>query len=407
MKTSYPKSKINVLLLENIHDEAVSQFKSEKYNVIHLSHSLSEDELCEKIKDIHILGIRSKTTISEKILRSANHLWAIGAFCVGTKQIDLMSCSDHGVIVFNAPYSNTRSVVELAISEIIFLMRQIFPRSMEMHQGQWRKVASRSFEVRGKKLGIVGYGNIGSQLSVLAENLGMEVYYYDPVEKLALGNAKKCSALKELLKTVDVVSLHVDDNPSNHELMGKREFAHMNQGSYFMNLSRGFVVDVNALADALQSGHLAGAAIDVFPEEPKANTDEFDTILQNIPNVILTPHVGGSTEEAQCNIAKFVPSNIIHYINMGDSFMSVNFPQIQLSSFENSHRLIHIHKNAPGVLANINKLFAKHHINILGQYLKTNERIGYVITDVDKHYDEGLIAELREVPYTLKFRVLY
>lgn len=407
MAISYPKNRISVLLLENIHPEALRLFKSEGYKVEVISSGLDEDELCERIKNVSILGIRSKTQLTKKVLESANKLIAVGAFCIGTNQIDLKSCLQRGVAAFNAPYSNTRSVVELAIGQIIMLYRNTIEKSNKMHQGKWDKSAKNSYEIRGKKLGIVGYGNIGSQLSVLAESMGMEVYYYDIVEKLQLGNAKKCSSLNELLSLADVISLHVDGRASNKNLIGKKEFDLMKEGVIFLNLSRGHVVDVPVLAENLKSGKILGASADVFPYEPKNNNEEFINELRGLPNVILTPHIGGSTEEAQFNIASFVPNRILDYINTGNTFQSVNFPNIQLPALNNAHRLIHLHENVPGILAQINNVLAKHNINILGQYLKTNETVGYVITDINKEYDKQVIQELKAINNTIKFRILY
>ncbi|GAL85027.1 hypothetical protein MYP_2255 [Sporocytophaga myxococcoides] len=407
MAISYPKNRISVLLLENIHPEALRLFKSEGYKVEVISSGLDEDELCERIKNVSILGIRSKTQLTKKVLESANKLIAVGAFCIGTNQIDLKSCLQRGVAAFNAPYSNTRSVVELAIGQIIMLYRNTIEKSNKMHQGKWDKSAKNSYEIRGKKLGIVGYGNIGSQLSVLAESMGMEVYYYDIVEKLQLGNAKKCSSLNELLSLADVISLHVDGRASNKNLIGKKEFDLMKEGVIFLNLSRGHVVDVPVLAENLKSGKILGASVDVFPYEPKNNNEEFINELRGLPNVILTPHIGGSTEEAQFNIASFVPNRILDYINTGNTFQSVNFPNIQLPELNNAHRLIHLHENVPGILAQINNVLAKHNINILGQYLKTNETVGYVITDINKEYDKQVIQELKAINNTIKFRILY
>jgi D-3-phosphoglycerate dehydrogenase len=407
MAISYPKNRISVLLLENIHPEALRLFKSEGYKVEVISSGLDEDELCERIKNVSILGIRSKTQVTKKVLESANKLIAVGAFCIGTNQIDLKSCLQRGVAVFNAPYSNTRSVVELAIGQIIMLYRNTIEKSNKMHQGKWDKSAKNSYEIRGKKLGIVGYGNIGSQLSVLAESMGMEVYYYDIVEKLQLGNAKKCSSLNELLSIADVISLHVDGRPNNKNLIGKKEFDLMKEGVVFLNLSRGHVVDVPALAENIKSGKILGASVDVFPYEPKNNNEEFVNELRGLPNVILTPHIGGSTEEAQFNIASFVPNRILDYINTGNTFQSVNFPNIQLPELKDAHRLIHLHENVPGILAQINNVLAKHNINILGQYLKTNETVGYVITDINKEYDKQVIQELKAINNTIKFRILY
>ncbi|MFT2008453.1 phosphoglycerate dehydrogenase [Pontibacter sp. 13R65] len=407
MAISYPKNRISVLLLENIHPKAVELFKLEGYQVEIMAGALSEDELCERIKNVSILGIRSKTHVTKRVLEHANKLMCVGAFCIGTNQIDLPACTEAGVAVFNAPYSNTRSVVELAIGQIIMLNRNITEKSIKMHRGEWDKSAHGSFEVRDKKLGIVGYGNIGSQLSVLAEAMGMEVYYYDIVEKLQLGNARKCTSLKQLLEIADIVSLHVDGRPYNKNMFGVDEFAAMKEGAIFLNLSRGHVVDIQALVDAIKSGKVKGAAVDVFPEEPATNNEEFVSELRGLPNVILTPHIGGSTSEAQENIANFVPNRIMDYINSGNTYQSVNFPNIQLPELNNAHRLIHLHANVPGVLASINSVLASNHVNILGQYLKTNEQIGYVITDIDKAYDKELINELKSIAATIKFRILY
>ncbi|HKJ48338.1 MAG TPA: phosphoglycerate dehydrogenase [Christiangramia sp.] len=404
---SYPKNRIKVLLLENVHADAVAIMKNEGYNVSTISGALDEDELAEKIKDVSVLGIRSKTQLTAKVLENANRLIAVGAFCIGTNQIDLETCLKKGVAVFNAPYSNTRSVVELAIGEIIFLMRNLPDRIAEMHNGKWNKSAAGSFEVRGKKLGIVGYGNIGSQLSVVAEAIGFDVYYYDLVEKLALGNATKCNSLKELLEKVDIVTLHVDGRKENKNMIGDKEFGWMNEGTIFLNLARGQVVDVDALKKHMESGKIKGAGVDVFPKEPKTNQEEFESPLRGLPNLILTPHIGGSTEEAQVNIGNFVPGKIINYINTGSTTNSVNFPNLQLPILENAHRLIHIHHNKPGIIAHINRILATHDINIVGQYLKTNETIGYVITDIDKEYDAEVIKDLKGIEGTIRFRVLY
>lgn len=406
-KFSYPKSRINVLLLENVHPIGVALMKEEGYNVEVISSALSEDELAEKIKKVSVLGIRSKTQVTKKVLENANRLISIGAFCIGTNQIDLETCQEKGIAVFNAPFSNTRSVVELAIAEIIFLMRNMIDKTASMHRGEWDKSATGSFEIRGKKLGIIGYGNIGSQLSVLAENMGLDVYYYDVIEKLALGNATKIDDLDELLSTCDVITLHVDGRKENKLLMNKEKIAQMKKGAYLINLSRGHVVDIPALKAALESGHLSGAGIDVFPSEPKNNSEPFESELIGLPNTILSPHIGGSTLEAQQNIARFVPGKIIEYINTGNTYLSVNFPNIQLPFLQNAHRLIHIHLNEPGVMAKINKILADYKINIVGQYLKTNEKIGYVITDIDKAYSSKVIDELKDITGTIRFRVLY
>ncbi len=404
---SYPKSRIKVLLLENVHPNAIQLFEQEGFNVEIRKGALDEDELIEAIRDVSILGIRSKTMVTARVLEHANKLMTVGAFCIGTNQIDLDACTEKGIAVFNAPYSNTRSVVELAIGEIIMLIRGIVPKSNLMHKGEWDKSAKNSFEVRGKKLGLVGYGNIGTQLSVVAEALGMEVYFYDVVDKLALGNARKCKSLDELLAVSDIISLHTDGRKENKNLISYREFGMMKNGVIFLNLSRGHIVDIPALVDAIERGKIAGAGVDVFPQEPKTNNDEFINALRGQPNVILTPHIGGSTEEAQANIGSFVPGKLLEYINNGSTYGSVNFPELQLPLLKGAHRLLHIHTNVPGILAKMNTIFAKYHINIHGQYLKTNEKIGYVITDVAKEYAEEVVEELKDIDNTIKFRLLY
>ncbi len=407
MSISYPKNRIKALLLENVHANAVEAFEREGYQVETFAGAMDEEELAERIRGVSVLGIRSKTNVTAKVLQNANRLLSIGAFCIGTNQIDLTACMKRGVSVFNAPYSNTRSVVELAIGEIVMLMRNLPDKMAAMHQGRWDKSASGSFEIRGKKLGIIGYGNIGSQLSVLAEAMGMDVYYYDMVEKLALGNATKCNSLEELLRLADVVSLHVDGRMSNSNFFGTEHFNLMKQGAIFLNLARGFVMDVKALAENIKSGKIAGAGVDVFPIEPKNNQEAFISELRGLPNVILTPHIGGSTLEAQQNIANFVPSQVIDYINTGNTYNSVNFPAIQLPVLEKAHRLLHIHKNVSGILARINNVLAQHDINIVGQYLKTNEEIGYVITDIYTKYNPNVIRDLKAIEDTIKFRILY
>ncbi len=404
---SYPKSRIKVLLLENVHPVAVQLFEQEGFNVEIRKGALDEDELIEAIRDVSILGIRSKTNVTARVLEHANKLMAVGAFCIGTNQIDLTACTERGVAVFNAPYSNTRSVVELAIGEIIMLIRGIVPKSNSMHRGDWDKSAKNSYEVRGKKLGLVGYGNIGTQLSVVAEALGMEVYFYDIVDKLALGNTRKCKTLDELLAVSDIISLHTDGRKENKNLIGEREFGLMKDGVIFLNLSRGHIVEIPALVNAIKQGKVIGAGVDVFPQEPKTNNEEFMSDLRELPNVILTPHIGGSTEEAQANIGNFVPAKLLEYINNGSTYGSVNFPELQLPLLKNSHRLLHIHANVPGILARMNTIFAKYHINIHGQYLKTNEQIGYVITDVAKEYADEVVQELKDIDNTIKFRLLY
>lgn len=404
---SYPKNRINVLLLENVHPVAIGLMKAEGFNVETYPTGLDEDELCEKIKNVSVLGIRSKTQVTAKVLENATRLMSIGAFCIGTNQIDLKAATKKGVAVFNAPFSNTRSVVEMAIAEMIMLIRGFYDKSNKMHQGKWDKSAKGSFEVRGKKLGIIGYGNIGTQLSVLAENLGMKVLFYDKEERLAMGNATKCKTLKEVLTESDVITLHVDGRESNTNMIGAEEFALMKKGVIFLNLSRGHIVDVKALRENILNGKVAGCAIDVYPYEPISNDEEFVSELRGLPNTILTPHIGGSTAEAQENIGNFVPGKLMDYINTGSTSNSVNFPNLTLPTLENAHRLIHIHHNVPGILAKINHVLADNGINIVGQYLKTNELIGYVITDINKEYNKEVIKELRAIENTIKFRVLY
>ncbi|HYF69683.1 MAG TPA: phosphoglycerate dehydrogenase [Ohtaekwangia sp.] len=404
---SYPKNRINVLLLENVHPVAVELLKAEGFNVETYHAALTEEELIEKIKNVHVIGIRSKTMVTEKVLEHANRLMVIAAFCIGTNQIDLKTATKKGIAVFNAPFSNTRSVVELAIAQMIMLMRGIVDKSVKMHQGEWDKSAKGSFEVRGKKLGLIGYGNIGTQLSVIAESMGMKVYFYDIEERLALGNAIQCKSMNEVLEQCDVISLHVDGRKTNANIISSPEFALMKQGVIFINLSRGHVVDIQALRENILSGKVAGCAIDVFPQEPASNDEEFVSELRGLPNTILTPHIGGSTLEAQQNIGRFVPGKIMDYINTGSTSNSVNFPNLTLPTLHDAHRLIHIHNNVPGILARINQILADNGINIVGQYLKTNESIGYVITDINKEYDKEVIAKLKAIEHTIKFRVLY
>ena len=404
---SYPKNRIKVLLLENVHEDGVRRMTTEGYDVEVYPAGLSEDELAEKIKDVSILGIRSKTQVTKKVLDNAKRLHAIGAFCIGTNQIDLPECQKKGIAVFNAPFSNTRSVVELAIAEIILLMRNLPDKIASMHSGKWDKSANSSFEVRGKKLGIIGYGNIGAQLSILAEAMGLDVYYYDLEERLPLGNTTKCESLDELLQLADIITLHVDGRPENKNMISSAEFDKMKEGVVFLNLSRGHVVDVAALKENLLSGKLRGSAVDVFPEEPMSNKHEFVSELRGTPNTMLTPHIGGSTLEAQENIAQFVPTKIMEYINTGSTANSVNFPNLVLPKLVDAHRFIHIHMNEPGIMAKINNVLANHQINIVGQYLKTNEMIGYVITDINKDYNKEVMADLKAISGTIRFRVLY
>jgi D-3-phosphoglycerate dehydrogenase len=409
---SYPRpvlrqDAVRILLLENIHPNGIQLLRDEGYSVETVKGSLSEEDLCNRIRDVNILGIRSKTMVTQNVLEQAESLIAIGAFCIGTNQIDLKAATAKGVCIFNAPYSNTRSVVEMVIGEIIMLMRKVIAKNADLHQGKWNKSAEQCYEVRGKKLGIVGYGNIGSQLSVIAESLGMQVYYYDLVEKLQLGNAKKCNSLEELLEIADIVTLHVDGRIQNAHMIGREQFQQMKPNVVFINLSRGHVVDIDALVEALDSGKISGAAIDVFPEEPESNQDLFVSPLRGYSNVILSPHIGGSTEEAQLNIGEFLARRIISYMNTGDTTQSVNLPEIQLPAIRNAHRLIHLHANVPGILAQINQVLASHNVNLLGQYLKTNDQIGYVISDVNMGYDERLHDKFHQIKHTIKSRVLY
>jgi D-3-phosphoglycerate dehydrogenase / 2-oxoglutarate reductase len=404
---SYPKSRIKILLLENVHPVARQAFEEQGFNVEFIKGALDEDELIEKIKDVTILGIRSKTMVTKRVLENAPRLIAIGAFCIGTNQVDLKTATERGIAVFNAPYSNTRSVVELAVGEMIMLIRNVFTKSVGMHAGKWDKSANNSFEVRGKKLGLVGYGHIGTQLSVIGEALGMEVYFYDVVDKMPIGNAKKLRSLDELLQVADVLSMHIDGRKDNKNVIGKREFGLMKDGVVFLNLARGHVVDVEALVEALKSGKVSGAGVDVFPYEPKTNKESFESELRGLPNVILTPHIGGSTEEAQEGIGHYVPERLLEYINNGSTTGSVNFPEVQLPLLKGSHRLLHVHRNVPGILAKLNNIFARYNVNITGQYLKTNEQIGYVIMDVELTYINGFVEEIKNMEETIKFRMLY
>lgn len=397
---------VKVLLLENIHADGADFLRNKGYQVETRTAALTEDELIEAIKGVHLLGIRSTTYITEKVLENAPDLLAIGAFCIGTNQIDLAATKRHGVAVFNAPYSNTRSVVELAIAEIISLARRLHEKSTAMHNGVWNKSAAGSHEVRGRTLGIVGYGNIGSQLSVIAEALGLSVVFYDIDDKLALGNAKKCATIDELLSIADVVSLHVDGRPGNAGLFGDEQMRAMKPRSLFLNLSRGIAVDTVALRRHLESGHIAGAALDVFPVEPKAQGDPFESDLRGLANVILTPHVGGSTEEAQQDIGRFVASKLRAYAKAGTTNLSVTFPELNLPSDPARHRLAHVHQNAPGVLATINTILGNHGVNIEGQQLATRGELGYVVTDVSAEVGLDVLKELASLPETVRLRQL-
>jgi D-3-phosphoglycerate dehydrogenase len=397
---------VRTLLLENIHPDAVARLKSEGHQVETVSRALDEDELIKRLDGVHLLGIRSKTTVSAAALAAAPELRAIGAFCIGTEQIDLGAAARSGIAVFNAPFSNTRSVVELALAEIIALTRRLTEKNSGMHAGVWDKAAEGSHEVRGRTLGIVGYGNIGTQLSVLAENLGMRVVFYDTADKLALGNAYRCGTLDDLLEVSDIVTLHVDGRAGNSGFFGEDQFARMRAGSLFLNLSRGFVIDHAALRRHLDSGHLAGAAVDVFPTEPRGRGDEFRSELRGLPNVILTPHIGGSTEEAQADIGSFVAEKLRHYVVEGGTTLSVNLPSLALPLQAGTHRLALVHHNVPGVLAEVNSILAAHTVNIEAQLLGTRGEVGYLLTDIGRDYPEEVLTKLRGMSQAIRLRVL-
>ena len=406
--TSLEKSKIRILLLEGVHQSAIDTLNAAGYtNIEYLTHSLSEEDLIEKIADAHFVGIRSRTQLTEKVFDAAKKLVAVGCFCIGTNQVNLQAATRRGIAVFNAPFSNTRSVAELVLAQAILLLRGVPEKNAKAHRGEWLKSAKDSYEIRGKKLGIIGYGNIGTQFSVLAEGLGMDVYFYDVVSKLPIGNATQVGTMQELLNIADVVSLHVPETPATKYMFKAEQFAQMKPGSILMNASRGTVVDIDALADALQSGKLLGAAIDVFPVEPKSNTEEFVSPLREFDNVILTPHVGGSTIEAQENIGTEVSEKLIRYSDNGSTLSAVNFPEVALPSHPDMHRLLHIHRNIPGILTQINTVFSENDINICGQYLQTNEEIGYVVIDVNKGYSQLALEKLRTIDGTIRTRVLF
>lgn len=405
---SLEKDKIRFLMLEGLHDNAFKVLSEAGYtNVENIKTALDPDELAEKIKDAHFIGIRSRTNLTRDILEKAEKLIAIGCFCIGTNQVDLEAARELGIPVFNAPYSNTRSVAELVLAEIIMLMRGIPEKNAVVHRGGWGKSAKDSFEVRGKTLGIVGYGSIGTQLSVLAESLGMKVIYHDVVTKLPLGNAHQVGSLEELLGKADVVTLHVPDLPSTRNMITAKELGLMKQGAHLINAARGKCVDIDALADALKSGHILGAAIDVFPKEPKSADEEFESPLRQFDNVILTPHIGGSTQEAQANIGLEVAEKFVRYSDMGDTATSVNFPNVSLPQKEGTHRLLHIHKNVPGVLSQINKSFADANINIFAQSLMTEEDVGYLVMDVGNGDSNKAVEALKNIPETIRVRVLF
>ncbi len=406
--TSYPKDKINILLLENISDNAVEAFKSAGYfNVKKLHGALSETELCIAIKNIHLIGLRSKTVLTPAVFKSAEKLLAAGCYCIGTNQVHMESAIENGVVVFNAPYSNTRSVAELVIGSAIMLIRRIPEKNNSAHSGKWLKDAAGSFELRGKKLGLIGYGNIGLQVSVLAEAMGMELIYYDVESKLPVGNAKPVRTLKELLQSAQIISLHIPENNIPGYLIGADEIALMQQGSILINYARGNIIDLNALKNAIENKLIAGAAIDVFPNEPEKSGASFYSVLQNLPNVLLTPHIGGSTEEAQLNISEVVSHKLLNYLEKGITTGSFSIPPLNLPVQENTRRILHIHKNITGVLSDITSTLSANGINILGQYLKTNEQIGYAVLDVDISMNTSIFKQLKEIKGTIKTRMVY
>lgn len=406
-ETSFPKNKIRVLLLENIHRSAHGLINEQGFRLETCSGALGENELIEKIRDVHVLGIRSKTQITDRVLGEARRLLAIGAFCIGTNQIQLEAANRRGVPVFNAPFSNTRSVAELVIAEIVALARRLIDRSREMHEGRWRKVATSCYEVRGKTLGIIGYGHIGTQVGVLAEAFGMQVVFYDILPRLPIGNNRQAESMQAVLAQSDFVTLHVPETPATRHLIGEAQLAQMKPGAYLLNLSRGTVVDLAALAAALRAGKLAGASVDVFPEEPEGNTDSFATDLHALPNVILTPHVGGSTEEAQEAIGREVITALIKFVNTGATTGSVNFPQIEPPPLRNRHRLLNIHQNVPGVLSNINRIVSDVHANIESQILATDPTIGYLLMDLNHEVSEEVRSQMTTLPTNIRTRVLY
>lgn len=405
---SLAKEKIRVLLLEGLHENSLNYFKNNNYsNIEYIKSSLNDDELIEKIKDIHLIGIRSRTNLTADILKYANKLIAIGCYSIGTNQVDLEAAKLKGIPVFNAPFSNTRSVAELVISEVIFLIRRIPEKNFFAHEGKWLKETSNSYEVRGKNIGIIGYGHIGSQVSILAESLGMNVYYYDIIKKLNLGNAKVCESLDELLQVADVVTLHVPETEATKNMITYEQLKKMKNGACLINSSRGTVVNLEDLAKVLEEKHLYGAAIDVYPSEPTSNSDPFNNVLQKFKNVILTPHIGGSTLEAQANIALEVSEKLVKYCDIGSTIGATNFVQISLTPNLDRQRYLHIHKNQPGVLNKITTVFTSRKLNIASQYLQTDSHIGYVIIDIDSKEDsKEILKELKEIPETIKTRVL-
>ncbi len=406
--TSLGKGKIKFLLLEGVHQSAVDTLKAAGYsNIDYLEKALPEEELIERIKGAHFVGIRSATKLNARVLQAAEKLLAVGCFCIGTNQVDLQAAIELGITVFNAPYSNTRSVAELVLAEAIILLRGVAEKNAKAHRGEWNKSAANSYEIRGKKLGIIGYGSIGSQLSVMAESLGMEVCFYDVITKLPLGNASQVGSLQALLEQSDIVSLHVPQNASTQDMIGAEQLAQMKPSSILINAARGTVIDIDALCDTLHSGRLLGAAIDVFPIEPKSNSEEFISPLREFDNVILTPHVGGSTLEAQQNIGFEVAEKLVKYSDNGSTITSVNFPEVALPAHPGKHRLLHIHANVPGVLTAINHVFSDHNINVSGQYLQTSDKVGYVVMDIDAEHSELAVKQLKQVTGTIRCRVLF
>ena len=407
-KTSLDKSKIRFLLLEGIHPSAQEVLRAAGYSQIEaLPGALEGEALQRKIADAHFIGVRSRTQLTAEVLAHAHKLVAIGCFCIGTNQVDLQAARERGIAVFNAPSSNTRSVAELVLAEAILLLRGVPARNAAAHRGGWLKSADNAYEARGKTLGIIGYGAIGSQLSVLAEALGMQVVFHDVVGKLPLGNARQAAGLHALLAQSDIVSLHVPELPSTQWMIGATEIAAMKPGAILINASRGTVVEIDAPAQALREGHLAGAAVDVFPVEPKSNKDEFTSPLRGMDNVILTPHIGGSTQEAQANIGLEVAEKLVKYSDNGTSITSVNFPEVALPAHPGKHRILHVHHNQPGVLSAINQVFAALHVNIAGQYLQTDDKLGYVVIDLDAQSSELALEKLSQVAGTIRCRVLF
>jgi D-3-phosphoglycerate dehydrogenase len=407
-KVSLPKEKIKILLLEGVHPSSVEVLEAAGYsNIEYHKGSLAEEELLEAVKDVHFIGIRSRTNLTEEVFAAANKLVAVGCFCIGTNQVNLASAAKRGIPVFNAPFSNTRSVAELVLGQTLLLLRGVPEKNALAHRGVWKKSADHSYEARGKRLGIIGYGHIGTQLSILAENLGMRVYFYDIENKLTLGNATQVATMAELLNKCDVISLHVPETKETKDMMGAEQFALMKPGAIFINAARGTVVDIPALCDALQSGHIAGAAVDVFPVEPATNSDPFESPLMQYDNVILTPHVGGSTQEAQENIGVEVAGKLAKYSDNGSTLSSVNFPEVSLPQHSDCSRLLHIHENRPGILTQINTIFATEGINIAGQHLQTSSEIGYVVIDVETSRSEEALAKLKQIEGTIRARILH